>query len=163
MMKENYHAEGKGRSPQTFPRRAVLQAGGGVVGAAAIERFSMSTSIAAEPTSQKLPNKYKELVGVKVVERFQDSVTVVEVEMPVLEADDILVRNTIAAVSAADIANTPRNSDPERQHWEIGVESVGEIVAVGSAVADRKVGERVFIYTRRDGAYAEYRLVKSED
>ena len=67
MMKENYHAEGKGRSPQTFPRRAVLQAGGGVVGAAAIERFSMSTSIAAEPTSQKLPNKYKELVGVKVV------------------------------------------------------------------------------------------------
>jgi hypothetical protein len=31
MMKENYHAEGKGRSPQTFPRRAVLQGGGGVV------------------------------------------------------------------------------------------------------------------------------------
>lgn len=86
--------------------------------------------------------------------------TSVDVPMPELRADDLLVRVRAAGVNRADILQ--RNGFYAGQHFGesalLGLELAGEVVAVGSNVDDAAIGERVMAIVG-GGAYAEYARV----
>ena len=94
---------------------------------------------------------------------------IAEVEKPVPEDDEVLVRVHASTVSQSD--THARRADPilwrliagiRRPRWRtLGVELAGEVEAVGSAVRSFKVGDAVFGHpTRFFGAHAEFVCVR---
>jgi len=88
--------------------------------------------------------------------------------MPSLAADDILIRVRAAAVNPVDwkiregyLRGFLKHKLPLILGWDVS----GEVVEVGPAVADFKVGDEVYARPdiERDGAYAEYIAVKASD
>ncbi len=97
-----------------------------------------------------------------VFDRFgpADVLRLAEVPMPVLRPGDLLVRVMAAGVNRADILQ--REGRYGRQTYGdsdlLGLEVAGEVVAVGDAVADIAVGDRVMGIVG-GGAYADYARV----
>lgn len=97
-----------------------------------------------------------------VFDRFgpADVLRLAEVPMPVLRPGDLLVRVMAAGVNRADLLQ--REGRYGRQTYGdsdlLGLEVAGEVVAVGDAVADIAVGDRVMAIVG-GGAYADYARV----
>src|ERR1700716_1895092 len=101
-----------------------------------------------------------------------DVLRIAEVERPVPKDDEVLVKVHAAAVTRADCATREANrrsglavtllsraiSGPRRPRQPIlGSELAGEVAAVGAAVSEFAVGDRVFGATGfRFGAHAEF-------
>lgn len=84
-------------------------------------------------------------------------VCLADVDMPCIGPQDVLVRNHAACVNFPDLLMT----EGKYQHkpdlpFIIGMESAGEVVAVGSDVSTTAAGDRVII-GGKSGAFAEYR------
>lgn len=70
---------------------------------------------------------------------------VIEVSAPQAGPDDVLVRIRGVGICGSDLSVFEGHREVPPAPWVMGHEGVGEIVAVGSAVAGRQVGERVVI------------------
>ncbi|WP_043872067.1 NAD(P)H-quinone oxidoreductase [Celeribacter indicus] len=76
--------------------------------------------------------------------------------VPVPKADEIVIRVAFAGVNRPDALQRAGLYDPPPGASDLpGLEASGEIVAVGAAVSDRKVGEQVCALLP-GGGYAEY-------
>lgn len=64
---------------------------------------------------------------------------------PHLAADGVIVQITGLGICGSDLALWSGHRSPEEMPWVIGHEAIGTVVAVGDAVRDRTVGERVVI------------------
>jgi len=82
-----------------------------------------------------------------------------EVATPIPEPGQILVENYYTSMNGVDPGRGQgflRQVFPLQFPWTPGGDVAGRVAAVGEGVANLKVGDEVFGYTREAGAYAEF-------
>lgn len=91
----------------------------------------------------KIPSEFRKLVCVKTTPKFRDAVSVVSVPTPTPGPGQVLVRTRYAGINASDVNATAGRyeSAPKQLPFDLGFESVGEVVAVGPDVQGLKVNE----------------------
>ncbi|MGA9380043.1 MAG: alcohol dehydrogenase, partial [Phormidium sp.] len=80
-------------------------------------------------------NKYRKLIAKNLSNDFKTSIAIVEADIPKLSANQILIRNKYAGINAGFDTLSCRGEVPYvnlTPPFDLGVEAVGEIVAVGS-------------------------------
>ncbi|MGC1306458.1 MAG: zinc-binding dehydrogenase [Phormidesmis sp.] len=112
--------------------------------------------------SQQVPQQqYRKLVARRLG---VDFATVAEIEteaIPVPAADQILIRNQFAGINAGFDTLLCRGEVPYVNlvpPFDLGVEAVGIVEAVGSAASDFRIGEAVAT-TQRGHGYREYQVI----
>ncbi len=106
---------------------------------------------------------YKKLVVKQFSSDFQSAIAIEEVPIPTPNADEILIRNKFAGVNAGFDTLLCQGNVPYvnlTPPFDLGVEAVGEVVAIGEAVAGFQVGDAVAT-TGRGGGYREYQLISA--
>ncbi|QDL11404.1 alcohol dehydrogenase [Brasilonema octagenarum UFV-E1] len=106
---------------------------------------------------------YKKLVAKQFAQDFKSAIEVVELPIPEPAPDEILIRNKFAGINAGfdtllcrgDVSYI--NLTPP---FDLGVEALGEVVAVGNNVKDFQVGNAV-VTTIRGGGYREYQAINA--
>ncbi len=88
------------------------------------------------------PKTYKKLVATAFGENFRNIIEIVETDYTEPAPNEVLIRNIYAGVNFTDIPLIMGNSHrPVAPPFDLGLESVGEIVAVGAKVEHLKVGD----------------------
>lgn len=92
----------------------------------------------------KIPSEFRKLVCVKTTPKFRDAVSVVSVPTPTPGPGQVLVRTRYAGINASDVNATAGRyeSAPKQLPFDLGFESVGEVVAVGPDVQGLKVCQK---------------------
>ena len=106
---------------------------------------------------------YKKLVVKQFSSDFQSAIAIEEVPIPTPNAGEILIRNKFAGVNAGFDTLLCQGNVPYvnlTPPFDLGVEAVGEVVAIGEAVTDFQVGDAVAT-TGRGGGYREYQLISA--
>lgn len=104
---------------------------------------------------------YKKLVAKQFSLDFQSAIAIEAVPIPTPNADEILIRNKFAGINAGFDTLLCQGSIPYvnlTPPFDLGVEAVGEVVAIGDAVQDFQVGDAVAT-TGRGGGYREYQVI----
>lgn len=84
----------------------------------------------------------------------------VDIPDPVTGPDDVLISVEAISVEGGDLINR-RSTPPPRPSWVVGYAAAGTVVAVGSNVRSRRVGDRVAAFNMQ-GSHAEYWAVPAE-
>lgn len=108
--------------------------------------------------------KYRKLIAKKLSNDFKSAIEIVEADFPNLSANQILIRNKYAGINAGFDTLSCRGEVPYinlTPPFDLGVEAVGEIVAVGSDVKDLQIGDAVAT-TVRGGGYREYQVLDAK-
>ena len=108
-------------------------------------------------------SKYKKLIAKQFSEDFRSAIALEQLPIPDPAPNEILIRNHFAGVNAGFDTLICRGETPYLNltpPFDLGVEAVGEIVAVGSDVKDFKTGDAVAT-TLRGGGYREYQAIAS--
>jgi len=106
---------------------------------------------------------YKKLVAKQFAQDFKSAIEIVEFPIPKPTPSEIVIRNKFAGVNAGFDTLISRgevsyiNLTPP---FDLGVEAVGEVVAVGNNVEDLQVGDAV-VTTERGGGYREYQAINA--
>lgn len=106
-------------------------------------------------------NSYRKLIAKQQSKDFRSAVEIVEVSIPDPAPGEILIRNKFAGVNGGFDTLICRGDVPYvnlTPPFDLGVEAVGEIVAVGNNVKDFQVGDAVAT-TVRGGGYREYQII----
>lgn len=104
---------------------------------------------------------YKKLVAKQFSSDFQSAIAIEELPIPTPNSGEILIRNKFAGINAGFDTLLCQGTIPYVKltpPFDLGVEAVGEVVAIGDAVEEFKVGDAVAT-TRRGGGYREYQLI----
>jgi NADPH-dependent curcumin reductase CurA len=104
-----------------------------------------------------LPKTYRKVVTVKKTRSFREAVQIVETPLEMPAPGQILVRNMFAGVNASDVNIASGVYDVGPVPFDMGVESTGEVVAVGDGVDNFKVGDYAMMLSV-GGGYREYVL-----
>lgn len=107
-------------------------------------------------------NTYRKLVVKEPGPDFQKATAIVEAALPTPAADEVLVRNLYAGVNASDPIAASGGYGATETPFDIGVESAGEVVALGDGIDDLAVGDHVLVFGA-GGGYGEYRLARREE
>lgn len=110
------------------------------------------------------PQRYRKLVARQLSHDFQSAVDIVELDIPQPNAGQLLIRNRFAGINAGFDTLLCRGEVPYvnlSPPFDVGVEAVGEVAAMGSAVTEFTVGDAVAT-TIRGGGYREYQLIDAE-
>uniref|UniRef100_A0A131Y2H6 15-oxoprostaglandin 13-reductase n=1 Tax=Ixodes ricinus TaxID=34613 RepID=A0A131Y2H6_IXORI len=109
-----------------------------------------------------LPSEYRKLVCVKVTSNFREAVSVVTERTPKLERNEVFLKTKYAGINASDVNVTAARYSAATPPFNVGVESVAEVVAVGDDVKHLPVGSAVAtINVPGFGAFSEYQRVLS--
>lgn len=84
----------------------------------------------------------------------------VDVPDPVAGPDDVLISVEAISIEGGDLINR-RSTPPPLPSWIVGYAAAGTVVAVGSKVSSRKVGDRVTAFSMQ-GSHAERWAVPAE-
>ena len=104
------------------------------------------------------PQTYRKLIATTLSKDFRAASEIVSEPMPEPGPDQILVRTIYAGVNATDVNITAGIYNPgESPPFDLGGESVGEVVAIGAEVEHLSVGNYVVTATL-GGGYREYGL-----
>ncbi|CAG2175743.1 unnamed protein product, partial [Oppiella nova] len=110
---------------------------------------------------------FKKLSVFKITPNFREAVKVVSVPLVAPGDDQVLIRNIYAGVNAADVGTTAGLFNPNAElPFDVGLEALGVIEAVGKNVTAHTVGQYVIAFGAnhtKEFAYAEYLYVKPED
>lgn len=103
-----------------------------------------------------LPSTFRKLVVVEPGPDFKKATRIVDVAMPEPAAGEIVIRHKFAGVNASDPVFTSGGYGHTELPFDVGIESGGTVVAVGSGVDNVRVGDDVLVFGF-GGGYAEYR------
>jgi NADPH-dependent curcumin reductase CurA len=104
---------------------------------------------------------YRKLIAKQIDRDFQSAVEIVEIPIPKLAANEILIRNKFAGINSGFDTLLCQGKVPYvnlNPPFDLGVEAVGEVVAVGEDVENLKIGDSV-VTTVRGGGYREYQAL----
>jgi NADPH-dependent curcumin reductase CurA len=104
---------------------------------------------------------YKKLIAKQFDRDFQSAVEIVEVPIPEPAVNEILIRNQFAGINSGFDTLLCQGKVPYvnlNPPFDLGVEAVGEVVAMGEEVRDFQVGDAV-VTTLRGGGYREYQAI----
>jgi hypothetical protein len=106
---------------------------------------------------------YKKLIAKQFAQDFKSAIEIIELLIPEPAPDEIVIRNKFAGINAGFDTLVCRgdasyvNLTPP---FDLGVEAVGEVVAIGDDVKDFQVGDAV-VTTARGGGYREYQAINA--
>jgi len=106
---------------------------------------------------------YKKLIAQQFAQNFKSAIKIVELPIPKPALDEVIIRNKFAGINAGFDTLICRGDVSYINltlPFDLGVEAVGEIVAVGDHVKDFQVGDAV-VTTVRGGGYREYQAVNA--
>ncbi|MBW4523154.1 MAG: zinc-binding dehydrogenase [Scytolyngbya sp. HA4215-MV1] len=104
---------------------------------------------------------YKKLVAKQFSPDFQLAIAIEEVPIPTPNSDEILIRNKFAGINAGFDTLLCQGTIPYvnlTPPFDLGVEAVGEVIAIGDTVPNFRVGDAVAT-TVRGGGYREYQVI----
>ncbi|MBE9051303.1 zinc-binding dehydrogenase [Nostocales cyanobacterium LEGE 11386] len=104
---------------------------------------------------------YKKLIASQLNENFKSAVEVVEIALPQPAASQVLIKNKFAGINGGFDTLLCRGDVPYVNlipPFDLGVEAVGEVVAMGEDVKNFQVGDAV-VTTNRGGGYREYQII----
>lgn len=104
---------------------------------------------------------YRKLIAKQLSKDFKSAIEIVELSIPDPAPNEIVVRNNFAGVNAGFDTLICRGDVPYvtlTPPFDLGVEAVGEVVAIAPNVKDFQVGDAVAT-TVRGGGYREYQAV----
>lgn len=107
---------------------------------------------------------YKKLVAKQLSHDFKSAIAIEEVPIPAPNAGEILIRNKFAGINAGFDTLICQGNIPYvnlTPPFDLGVEAVGEVVAIGEAVENFKIGDAVATIGR-GGGYREYQVVSAQ-
>lgn len=106
---------------------------------------------------------YKKLVVKQFSSDFQSAIAIEELPIPIPSQGEILIRNKFAGINAGFDTLLCQGNVPYvnlTPPFDLGVEAVGEVVAIGEAVEGFAIGDAVAT-TARGGGYREYQVVSA--
>jgi 2-desacetyl-2-hydroxyethyl bacteriochlorophyllide A dehydrogenase len=104
---------------------------------------------------------YKKLIASQLSDDFSSAIEIVEVPLNPPGAGEILIQNKFAGINSGFDTLLCRGKVPYvnlTPPFDLGVEAVGEVVAVGRDVRDLQIGDAV-VTTARGGGYREYSAI----
>ncbi|WP_315789739.1 zinc-binding dehydrogenase [Fischerella sp. JS2] len=104
---------------------------------------------------------YKRLIAKQISQDFKSAVEIVETPVPKPDSDQLLIQNKFAGINAGFDTLLCQGKVPYvnlTPPFDLGVEAVGEIVAVGDNIQDFQIGDAV-VTTVRGGGYREYQVI----
>jgi NADPH-dependent curcumin reductase CurA len=110
-----------------------------------------------------IPITYRKLIARRLSDDFASAVEIVEVPLEKPAADEIVIRNRYAGINGGfdtlicQGKTSYLNLTPP---IDLGVEAIGEIVAVGEEVKNFQIGDAV-VTTARGGGYREYQVINA--
>ena len=107
---------------------------------------------------------YKKLVCQQFAQDFQSAVAIVEIPLVQPAANEILIRNKFAGINSGFDTLLCQGKVPYvnlTPSFDLGVEAVGEVVAVGKDIQNFQVGDAV-VTTMRGGGYREYQVIDAQ-
>ena len=107
-----------------------------------------------------LPQSYQKLVATQSANELREACEVQDVPLQMPQPGDILVKTHYTGVNAADyLMALGRYLSHTEPPYDLGAESVGEVVAVGDGVQNVKVGDTIL--SLMDGGFTEYFTTKA--
>ncbi len=106
------------------------------------------------------PKNFKKLIAKKFSPDFSSAIEIVELPLSEPNANEILIRNKFAGINGGFDTLLCRGEVPYvnlTPPFDLGVEAVGEVVAVGDNIQNFQIGDAVV--TTKRGGYSEYRLI----
>ncbi len=104
---------------------------------------------------------YKKLVAKQLSQNFKSAVEIVEIPIPQLTAKQLLIQNKFAGINGGFDTLLCRGEVPYinlTPPFDLGVEAIGKVIAIGDNVQDFQIGDAV-ITTARGGGYREYQVI----
>ncbi|XP_029851654.2 prostaglandin reductase 3 [Ixodes scapularis] len=109
-----------------------------------------------------LPSEYKKLICVKVTSNFREAVSVVTEQTPKLKHDEVFLKTKYAGINASDWNITVARYSAATPPFNVGFDSVAEVVAVGDDVKHLPVGSAVATINMPGfGAFSEYQRIRA--
>lgn len=106
---------------------------------------------------------YRKLIAKQLHQDFKSAVEIVEIPIPQPAAAEVLIQNKFAGINGGFDTLLCRGEVPYvnlTPPIDLGVEAVGEVVAVGENVTNLQVGDAV-VTTHRGGGYREYQVINA--
>lgn len=106
-------------------------------------------------------NTYKKLIAKQLAPNFKSATEIIELSIPEPAPNEVLIRNKFAGVNAGFDTLVCRGDISYIKlapPFDLGVEAVGEVIAVGSDVKHLLPGDNV-VTIHRGGGYREYQCV----
>ncbi|CAG2178185.1 unnamed protein product [Oppiella nova] len=109
-------------------------------------------------------NLYHNSITLSVIKKtsnFREAVKVVSVPLVAPGDDQVLIKNIYAGVNATDVNITAARYNPNAElPFDVGLEGLGVIEAVGKNVTTHKVGQNVITFgVNPPRAYSEYLVI----
>lgn len=104
---------------------------------------------------------YRKLIATQFSDTFRNAIAITELSIPDPNPDQIVIKNHYAGINAGFDTLLCRGKVPYTHltpPFDLGVEAVGEVVAIGQTVQSLKVGDAVAT-TIRGGGYREYQTI----
>ncbi|QLE39711.1 zinc-binding dehydrogenase [Nostoc sp. C052] len=104
---------------------------------------------------------YKKLRAKQLNPDFKSAVEIVEIPISKPAVNEILIQNKFAGINGGFDTLLCRGDVPHFNlipPFDLGVEAVGEVVAIGENVKDFQIGDAV-VTTARGGGYREYQVI----
>ncbi|MCW5316850.1 zinc-binding dehydrogenase [Nostoc sp. KVJ3] len=104
---------------------------------------------------------YRKLIAKQLNQDFKSAIEIVEVPISQPAASQVLIQNKFAGVNGGFDTLLCRGDVPYVNlipPFDLGVEAVGEVIAMGENVKDFQIGDAV-ITTARGGGYREYQVI----
>jgi 2-desacetyl-2-hydroxyethyl bacteriochlorophyllide A dehydrogenase len=108
---------------------------------------------------------YRKLIANQLSQDFKSAVKIVEVPIPKPTVNQLLIQNKFAGINGGFDTLVCRGNVPYINlipPFDLGVEAVGKVVAMGENVEDFQMGDAV-ITTSRGGGYREYQVVDANN
>jgi NADPH-dependent curcumin reductase CurA len=106
---------------------------------------------------------YKKLIAKKFSQDFKSAIEIIETPIPEPTGDEIVIRNKFAGINSGFDTLLCQGKVPYvnlTPPFDLGVEAVGEVVAVGDNIQNFQVGDAV-VTTVRGGGYREYQAINA--